>query len=163
MKTLLRWFRRLLVLAVILAAVGALAAAIAYRKYVVNEPGEHISPEAIQAIIAQESPVLYRDGETRLGVLFAEEHREYVPYDKIPKTWVAAIVAAEDDRFWQHEGIDPKGVLRAVVKNVKAGRMVAGGSTLTQQTAKNLYYRPDRSWQSKLGEAANALRAGSGF
>lgn len=158
MKTLFRWFKRLFVLALLLALVGLVVGALAYQRYIIEEPGEHISRESIQKIIAQESPVLYRDGETRLGVLFAEEHREYVPYAKIPRAWVDAIVAAEDDRFWQHPGIDPKGVLRAFVKNVKAGRVVAGGSTLTQQTAKNLYYRPDRSWQSKLDEAANALR-----
>ena len=109
-------------------------------------------------MIAQESPVLYRDGQTRIGVFFAREHRTYVPYEDIPRSWIAAIVAAEDQRFWDHSGVDVWGIARAMWSNVKAGRMVAGGSTLTQQTAKNLYYRPDRSLKSKWTELLNALR-----
>lgn len=157
-RRLLRLVKWMAVLAVVLGIVAAALGAMAYKKYIINEPGEHVRPEAIQAVIAQESAVLYRDGETRLGVLFAEEHREYVPYARIPKAWVDAIVAAEDDRFFEHPGIDPKGILRATKKNILAGRVVAGGSTLTQQTAKNLFYRPDRSLNSKLTEAADALR-----
>lgn len=158
MRRLARILKWLAVLALVLGAVGAVVGAVAYRRYVVEEPGDHLRPESIQAVIAQESPVLYRDGKTRLGVLFASEHREYVPYERIPRAWVDAIVAAEDDRYWDHLGVDPKGVLRAVVKNLRAGGMVAGGSTLTQQTAKNLFFRPDRSLRSKLEEAVNALR-----
>ncbi len=158
----MKWLRRLLkwtlILAIILGIIAAGVGAWYYNEYVVKNPGEHLSEESIARVIAQESPVLYRDGQTRLGVLFGEEHREYVPYDKIPRAWVDAIVAAEDDRYFKHPGIDPKGILRAMVKNVKAGHMVAGGSTLTQQTAKNLFYRPDRSLKSKLEEAVNALR-----
>lgn len=158
----MRWFRAFLkwtlILTIIVAVIGLVVAGYAYQKHVVEEPGDHLREASIREVIAQESPVLYRDGETRLGVLFGEEHREYVPFERIPKAWIDAIVAAEDDRYFQHLGIDPKGILRAMVKNAKAGRMVAGGSTLTQQTAKNLYYRPDRSLKSKLEEAANALR-----
>ena len=115
MKTLYRWFKRLLLLVLLLGLLGLVAGAVAYKRYIIEEPGEHISRESIQAIIAQESPVLYSDGETRLGVLFAEEHREYVPYKKIPRAWVDAIVASEDDRYWQHAGIDPKAIARVVL------------------------------------------------
>src|SRR5690606_3367856 len=93
-----------------------------------------------------------------LGVFFEDEHREFVPFRDLPQAYVGALVAAEDARFWSHPGIDPQGIARAMWQNVKAGRVVAGGSTLTQQTAKNLYYRPDRSLRSKGLELLNALR-----
>lgn len=129
-----------------------------YQQHVVNEPGEHISRASIESIIAQESPVLYRDGVTPMGVFFSQEHRIHVPAEELPEAWVQAIVAAEDQRFFDHPGFDWRGIARAMIQNVKAGRVVAGGSTLTQQTAKNLYYRPDRSFRSKWEELVNALR-----
>jgi len=114
--------------------------------------------DAIRSVIAQESPILYRDGQTRIGVFFSKEHREYIPFKDIPEAWVQAIVAAEDKTFWTHPGVDFGGIARAMKQNIAAGRMVAGGSSLTQQTAKNLFYRPDRSLKSKWKELVNALR-----
>jgi len=134
-----------------------------YRTNIVVQPGSHISREHIRSVIAQESPVLFNDGETRIGVFFAREHRTYVPFEEIPSAWITAIVAAEDQRYWDHLGVDPFGIARAMIANVRAGRMVAGGSTLTQQTAKNLYYRPDRSLGSKWVELLNAMRLESHY
>ncbi len=134
-----------------------------YQTYIVDEPGEHISRAAIEAIISQESPVLYRDGRTPMGVFFSQEHRIYVRADDLPEAWIQAIVAAEDQRFFDHPGFDWRGIARAMLQNIKAGRVVAGGSTLTQQTAKNLYYRPDRSLRSKWEELLNALRLEAHF
>ena len=153
-------------LVTIIAVVGLVLLALlawAYRVNIVTQPGTHLSRAHIRSVIAQESPVLFSDGETRIGVFFAREHRTYVPFDEIPSAWVTAIVAAEDQRFWDHVGIDPFGIARAMLANVRAGRMVAGGSTLTQQTAKNLYYRPDRSIGSKWVELLNAMRLESHF
>ena len=130
----------------------------AYWFSIIRSPGEQLSRDHIRSVIAQESPVLYRDGDTRIGVFFAREHRTYVPFDDIPRSWISAIIAAEDQRFWDHGGVDFRGIGRAMWSNLQAGRMVAGGSTLTQQTAKNLYYRPDRSFNSKWTELLNALR-----
>ena len=141
-----------------LALIAAVVAAFLYKQHVIDEPGEHIERDAILAVIAQESPVLYSDAETRIGVFFAMEHRQYVPYSEIPEAWVDAIIAAEDEHYFEHPGVDWRGISRAMIKNAQAGRVVAGGSTLTQQTAKNLFYRPDRSLRSKLEEALNALR-----
>ncbi|MES2640463.1 MAG: transglycosylase domain-containing protein [Myxococcota bacterium] len=146
-------------------AVGAVSCAggWGYQEHVVADPGPEFTREAIQAIIAQESPVYYRDGATRIGVFFDLEHRAYVPFAEIPKAYVNAIVASEDGDFWNHEGVSPKHIVRAMWHNAKAGSVVAGGSTLTQQTAKNLFYRPDRSLRSKWGELVNALRLESHF
>ena len=149
--------RGLLVIA-LCGVIGVLSGAIWYREHVVQEPGEHLSRASIESVIAQESPVLYADGRTRIGVFFSREHRDHVPFAEIPEAWIQAITATEDKRYWDHVGVDVFGIARAMVTNVLAGRVVAGGSTLTQQTAKNLYYRPDRSLRSKLEELVNALR-----
>jgi penicillin-binding protein 1A len=153
-----RWLLRLSLTALALSLLGLVVAGWFYRQHIVLEPGEHLSREHILAVISEESPVYYSDGTTRLGVFFAQEHREYVPYDAIPEACVQAIVASEDKRYFDHHGVDPMGITRAMVRNLQAGGVVAGGSTLTQQTAKNLYYRPDRTVRSKLVELANALR-----
>jgi penicillin-binding protein 1A len=96
-------------------------------------------------------------------VFFDQAHRRYVPYDELPRDWVNAIVAAEDGNFWTHPGFDAKHIVRALWQNLRAGEVVAGGSTLTQQTAKNLFYRPDRTLRSKLAELGNALRLEAHF
>ena len=70
--------KTLFVIAFVVLIVGALGVGIGYKVYVLDEPGEHLDKENIQALIAQESPVLYSDGETAIGVFFADEHRIYV-------------------------------------------------------------------------------------
>lgn len=126
--------------------------------FVVLHPGDEIALSSIQAILGKESPVLYSDGKTPLGVFFDDAHRQYVNYEQIPKTFVNALVASEDNRFFQHHGFDPVSIARAAVRNYKAGRVVEGGSTLTQQTAKNLFKRSGRSYEAKLKELLYALR-----
>ncbi len=125
---------------------------------VVVEPGSEIEAEYIENILGRESPVYYRDGEAQLGVLFHDVHRQYLGYDDIPEHFINAIVAAEDSEFFSHYGVDIPGITRAMIANFKAGRIVQGGSTLTQQTAKNLFKRESRSYKAKLKELLYALR-----
>ena len=75
----------------------------------------------------------------------AELHYRWVPYEKISIHLKRAVVAAEDDTFVDHEGFDWEGIQKAIEKNQKKGRMVAGGSTISQQLAKNLFLSPSRS------------------
>ncbi len=142
----------------VLLLLGLVVGAFAYDRAVIRNPGPHLDRDHIRSIIAQESPVTYRDGTTRVGVFFDAEHRQFVPWQRLPQSYVMGIVAAEDGRFWYHNGVNPKGIARAMRDNLLAGSVVAGGSTLTQQTSKNLYYRPDRSLKAKLVELLNALR-----
>ncbi len=95
---------------------------------------------------------------TKLGVFFDSAHRQYVTYQQIPQAFVDALVASEDNRFFSHIGFDVVGILRAAVRNLEAGKVVQGGSSITQQTAKNLFKRADRSLQAKLKELLFALR-----
>ncbi|TKB10628.1 transglycosylase domain-containing protein [Desulforhopalus sp. IMCC35007] len=125
---------------------------------VVLEPGDEISEQNIESILGRESHVYYSDGTTKLGVFFDTAHRQYVKYSEIPSDFVNALVAAEDGRFFEHFGFDIGGIGRAMVKNIQAGKVVQGGSTLTQQTAKNLFKREDRSYKAKLKELLFALR-----
>lgn len=153
---------RLLGVAVVLAVAGGALLGWLYHTGIVADPGP-VTREGIRAIIVQDSPVYYRDGTTRVGVFFDDEHRDHVPFARLPRAYVAALVAAEDDGFWTHWGLEPIHIARAMKDNLVAGTLVAGGSTLTQQTAKNLFYRPDRSVRSKLLEARNALRLEAHF
>jgi monofunctional biosynthetic peptidoglycan transglycosylase len=77
----------------------------------------------------------------------------WVPYDRISNNLKRAMVAAEDAKFIEHEGFDWDGIQLAMEKNQKKGRVVAGGSTITQQLAKNLFLTPARSYVRKAEEA----------
>lgn len=142
---------------VLALAAGAVLSWWVYRLVVV-EPGDDIRPENIRRILGKESEVYYSDGVTKLGVFFDTAHRQYVTFEEIPKTFVNALVASEDERFFRHFGFDPVGILRAMIRNLQAGKVVQGGSTLTQQTAKNLFERTDRTLEAKVKELLFALR-----
>jgi monofunctional glycosyltransferase len=79
---------------------------------------------------------------------------QWVPYEKISANLKRAVVAAEDDKFMDHDGFDWEGIEYALKKNQRKGKKVAGGSTITQQLAKNLFLSPSRSYLRKLEEAA---------
>jgi penicillin-binding protein 1A len=98
--------------------------------------------------------VLARDGS-----LLAERGgaAPYVPIDLMPPHLVEAVLAIEDRRFYYHPGIDPEGLVRAIVANLQAGRVVQGGSTITQQLAKNIIVKPERTLARKLEELLLAL------
>jgi 1A family penicillin-binding protein len=88
---------------------------------------------------------------------FHVERRIFVPLTKIPVALRDAVIATEDARFHSHHGVDPMGVARAIYQNFRRGRIVEGGSTITQQLAKVLFLTPDKSLERKLKEALLAL------
>jgi len=89
------------------------------------------------------------------------EQRRLVTLAEVPPLLVRAILLTEDQRFYSHHGVDPRGILRAVLTNLRHGELDQGGSTLTQQLMKNFFLTPERSLTRKLREAALALRAES--
>lgn len=89
---------------------------------------------------------------------FALVRREWTPIQDLPPVAWQAVVAAEDRRFFRHAGVDPLGVARAIVVNLRAGYIKEGGSTLTQQLVKNTVVGAERSYNRKLREALLALR-----
>jgi penicillin-binding protein 1A len=88
---------------------------------------------------------------------FQAEKRIFVPLQQIPPALRNAIIAVEDSRFYSHFGVDVRGILRAAYANFRHGRVVEGGSTITQQLAKVLFLTPDRSFSRKVKEALLAL------
>lgn len=82
---------------------------------------------------------------------------EYVRYEDIPRSLIMAVIATEDRNFFRHHGVDPWGLLRAALANLRAGRVVQGGSTITQQLAKNVFLTPERSLKRKVQEFIIAL------
>jgi penicillin-binding protein 1A len=105
--------------------------------------------------------VLDRDGKLigELGGI----HRTLVPYDKIPKIMIKALLAAEDAEYFEHEGIDYKGMVRAFVENVIRRKFAQGASTITQQVVKQLLLTPEKSMRRKVQEIILARRLSQRF
>ncbi|NOY13511.1 MAG: PBP1A family penicillin-binding protein [Deltaproteobacteria bacterium] len=100
---------------------------------------------------------IYADDGTIIAE-YSRERRILVPFEKIPKALVQAFVAAEDASFFKHQGIDFTSILRAALKNLKAGGITQGGSTITQQVAKKLLLTSERTFSRKFKEAILAWR-----
>ncbi|MBW3561520.1 MAG: PBP1A family penicillin-binding protein [Actinobacteria bacterium] len=105
----------------------------------------------------QTSQVLSADG-TVLAELHAEQDRRDVTLDQMPDELVAAVVAVEDRRFFLHRGVDVPAIVRAGVRNIEAGGIEEGGSTITQQYVKNTMLGPVRTLERKIKEAALAYQ-----
>ncbi len=155
---MLRFLKYLFLTLFFLGLLAAAAGVGGLYYLVVKAPCPEMEEGYIESILGRESPVYYRDGQTKIGVLFQGIHRQYITYDRIPRDFINAITAAEDDQFFKHFGIDIPGIIRAMIVNYRAGRIVQGGSTITQQTAKNLFKRESRSYKAKLKELLYALR-----
>ena len=123
-----------------------------------RDPDNQFNRDTILQVLSGETRVYYNDGNELLGAFFDANHRIYVPYGDIPKDIVNALIAAEDAGYWNHNGFSLQGFLRAMAANAKSGHMRQGGSTLTQQTAKNVLGREERSIKAKWKELINALR-----
>ncbi|MBI4643769.1 MAG: PBP1A family penicillin-binding protein, partial [Deltaproteobacteria bacterium] len=100
--------------------------------------------------------IFARDGRL-IGEFFAEKRIE-VPYSRLPRHLVLAFVAAEDARFFEHPGVDISGIIRAFIRNLEAGEVVQGGSTITQQVVKRIMLTSEKSFARKIREAVLAYR-----
>src|ERR671923_296324 len=151
-----RWLRALLIVAgigfLLLAAGGAVAVLWAFT----------ILPRSLPSVTALETfqPLagtkVYDDNDEIITELHVER-RIFVPLAQIPRALREAVIATEDRRFYSHFGVDPIGIARAVWQNYRRGRIVEGGSTITQQLTKVLFLTPDKSLERKIKEAVLAL------
>ncbi|MGD8886725.1 MAG: transglycosylase domain-containing protein, partial [Gammaproteobacteria bacterium] len=91
-----------------------------------------------------------RDG--KLIAEYGEKRRAPLDVEQTPKTLINAVLAAEDDRFYEHYGVDPKGILRAIVYIIRTGHKGPGGSTITMQVARNFFLSFERTYLRKLNE-----------
>jgi len=110
-----------------------------------------IQAKNIYEYIEQNSIVYDNNGE-QLDVIGKEENRIIVPLDKIPETLQEAIVAVEDERFWQHSGLDYRRIVGSAWRNLTTGSR-QGGSTITQQLAKNVYLTHEQTLRRKVQDA----------
>ena len=100
---------------------------------------------------------VYADNNELIDEFFLED-RKIIKITDLPKYVIQAFVAAEDSRFFEHKGLDFQGISRAFFKNIQAGRIVQGGSTITQQVAKALYLSPEKRYIRKVKEAILAYK-----
>lgn len=153
MKDRRRTFQYLFAAGLILLILAAVAVIFVYRFFTVDLPNIETLRDYRPCLATQ---VFDEEG----GIIgsFYIEKRELVPMDQVPVVLRQAIIAAEDANFYHHEGLDFFGILRALVKNIRAGEIVQGGSTITQQVVKSLLLTPERSLKRKIREAILAYR-----
>jgi membrane peptidoglycan carboxypeptidase len=106
---------------------------------------------------AQRSVIYAADGKTPLATLWLDENREVVQLKDVPRRVRNAVVAIEDDRFFQHSGVDFRGIARAAVTDLRSGHIAQGGSTLTQQLVKLTVTGNSRTIDRKVREAIYAV------
>lgn len=127
----------------------ALLGTIGYYALTLPDPvlaGLNIRPPNV-SIVAEDGKVIANRGM----------RREHIPLDEIPAHLVNAVLAIEDSRFYSHLGLDPIGIIRASWVNYKAGKTIQGGSTITQQLAKNLYFSSEKTYARKFQESIAAF------
>ncbi|MCG9891176.1 MAG: penicillin-binding protein [Thermosynechococcaceae cyanobacterium MS004] len=129
---------------------GLVGLAISYR----NLP----DVRSLKGYVPSETTFIYDINGKVLATLHGEENREVIPLDRISPNLKLAVIAIEDSNFYQHQGVNPVGILRATLVNLQKGRTVEGASTLTQQLVKNLFLTPREAISRKVTEAVLAMR-----
>ncbi len=157
MRIVLRFFGSLFSLGAILFLLAAVGAVAFYWTYSKDLP-DHAQ------LANYEPPVMTRvhAGDGSLIAEYARERRLYLPIQAVPKLVIGAFLSAEDKNFYRHNGIDPEGIVRAVVNNFRHGKK-QGASTITQQVAKNFLLTNEQTFDRKIREALIALRIESAF
>lgn len=133
----------------VIGAVGVLAAALIYPNLPSLESLTDYRPKI---------PMRIYSADHALIAEFGQERRAVVSLSEIPETVPRAILAAEDDRFYQHGGVDTIGVLRAAVSNIISGGAREGASTITMQVARNFFLTSEKTFTRKLNEALLAIK-----
>src|SRR5207253_6069758 len=100
-----------------------------------------------------QTSILFDDQGRVITALHAEQNRTVVPIEQIPTIMRNAVIAIEDQRFYEHRGIDVKAIVRAGLQNVKQGRIAQGGSTITEQLVKNTITGNERTLRRKITDA----------
>src|SRR5688572_26767931 len=150
------WLRRLLLAVGVMTVLMVSAVGVAALWAFTILPRSLPSVSALESLQPLQGTKVYDDNDELLTELHVER-RIFVPLAHIPQTLRDAVLATEDRRFYYHWGFDPIGIARATYSNYKSGRIVEGGSTITQQLTKVLFLTPDKSLERKIKEAVLAL------
>jgi len=133
-------------------------AAIAITSWVLDVAADAPSLGSCKRIDKGGNTVVYAADGSKLGLIPSPVARSLVSIDKVPKSLRRATVAIEDQRFYQHGGVDDQGIIRAAVTDLEKGEAVEGGSTITQQLVRNLCIEhPTKNIERKIEEAKLAL------
>ncbi|HXH82026.1 MAG TPA: PBP1A family penicillin-binding protein, partial [Candidatus Tectomicrobia bacterium] len=151
-----RWLRAFLIVAGVLSLLVATAVGVAAVWAFTILPRTLPSVTALETFQPMQGTKIYDDNDELVTELHVER-RIFVPLAHVPQALRDAVIATEDKRFYYHWGIDPIGIARALVQNYRRGRVVEGGSTITQQLTKVLFLTPDKSLERKIKEAILAL------
>lgn len=150
--------QRLLIGAVLVMTLCGWYAAYRTVKFTATVAGELDRANDLTSIAPRPQTTIVMDRQGKPAFAFYSEQRIDVPIDSVSPHVVSAIVAVEDRRFYSHYGLDPIRIVSAAFRNVRAGRVVEGGSTITQQLARAARLSPVRTFERKLREAMLALR-----
>lgn len=101
---------------------------------------------------------VYDRNGNKIANLFSDEHRYYVSFDNIPPRLVEALLAIEDTMFFEHHGVNPDAIMRAIIKDVSAGKLKEGASTITQQLVKNTLLTREKKFSRKFKEILYSIR-----
>lgn len=154
----LRWSSAIKIVFLLLVILGILLAGIvgAFALTAIEESPD-IDPKNIRALLSETSEVYDKDGKL-VEKLVQNEFAEFVPLEKIPKSVQQAAIAIEDQRFYQHNGVDFKRLASSMLENLKSGRLSQGGSTITMQLAKNLYTSSEKTYARKIKDIYYAFQ-----
>ncbi|MCM1524343.1 MAG: transglycosylase domain-containing protein [Ruminococcus sp.] len=146
MKRLIRKAAKLLLalLTVSVLAAACILGACAYRGYKMHTEALRETPLEIKALAVRTSA-------------------DFCSYSELPEFYINAVISVEDKRFYKHSGVDPIAVVRAVAHDIAAGSPEQGGSTITQQLAKNLYYSREKKLERKFAELFTAFEIEKSF
>ena len=122
-----------------------------------SEASELVAKSTEDTFKKAQTSVAYDDKNKVISVLKGEKDSYYLTYDEIPVEARQAIVSIEDKKFYEHHGVDYKAILRAAWAAFRNRRVTQGGSTITQQLAKNVFLTPDRKWERKVEEIYIAM------
>ena len=153
MPTLLRLLILMVCLGLLGGATGALGTTVAYFYFSPDQPEVDVLKD-----VQLQTPLRIYTRDGRLIAQFGDKRRLPVTWEELPEKLVQAYVSAEDDRFFEHPGVDYQGLLRAAYKLVKAGEIRGGGSTITMQLARAFFLTPDQSYVRKIREIFLAIK-----
>jgi penicillin-binding protein 1A len=153
---------RLVRLALVLGVLGAIAAVATACGAVLFFRQDLPTLETLRDYTPPTVTVVYDHKGELLGEIY-EKRRYVVPLDEIPKHVQDAFVASEDANFWDHGGVDPMGIVRAVLRNALKGKKAQGASTITQQVARNFLLSSEKKYSRKIKEMILATRVEEAF
>ena len=151
----MKWIARLIKFFTVIGVAGVILLGAVFAYY--YQETELDADKLIHYAPNVSSEILDRHGK-RLAFIFKGRHRLYATYDEIPQYIVEALVAIEDTKFFEHTGVNPDAILRAIVRDIMARRFVEGGSTITQQLIKITLLSSQKKLERKIREAILALK-----